>query len=208
MPAIFGPAASAWYGVLQRHVVFKSTTATVVARVIADQTIFTPAHLFCFLSSMSILEGTDPWEKLRKSYWPTYKTNLGVWSTVQLANFSLVPLEYRVLVVNVVSLGKSASLLRIPPHAQRMSIVDNPSCRLELLLELRQQQLLNSINSRCIFFVVFKGWLIDIDRSLFSMAVLVGGLSVFYSVHSIDLRSALILLPSEIQMDPFIFSFY
>lgn len=53
------------------------------------------------------MEGTDPMEKLRKAYWSTYKTNLGVWSTVQLGNFALVPLEYRVLVVNVVSLGKS-----------------------------------------------------------------------------------------------------
>lgn len=54
---------------------------------------------------MSIMEGTDPMEKLRKAYWSTYKANLGVWSTVQLGNFALVPLEYRVLVVNVVSLG-------------------------------------------------------------------------------------------------------
>ncbi|KAF5017138.1 hypothetical protein F66182_10972 [Fusarium sp. NRRL 66182] len=103
--AIFGPAASAWYGVLQRHVVLKSTAATVVTRVAADQLLFTPVNLFCFLSSMSIMEGTDPMEKLRKAYWSTYKTNLGVWSTVQLGNFALVPLEYRVLVVNVVSLG-------------------------------------------------------------------------------------------------------
>jgi protein Mpv17 len=105
--AIFGPAASAWYGVLQRHVVLKNTATTVIARVAADQLVFTPVNLFCFLSSMSIMEGTDPMEKLRKAYWSTYKTNLGVWSTVQLGNFALVPLEYRVLVVNVVSLGKS-----------------------------------------------------------------------------------------------------
>lgn len=65
---------------------------------------------------MSIMEGTDPMEKLRKAYWPTYKTNLGVWSTVQLGNFSLVPLEYRVLVVNVVSLGESISELHISWH--------------------------------------------------------------------------------------------
>lgn len=105
--AIFGPAASAWYGVLQRHVVFKSTPATVIGRVACDQLIFTPVNLFCFLSSMSIMEGSDPMEKLRKAYWPTYKTNLGVWATVQLGNFAFVPLEYRVLVVNIVSLGKS-----------------------------------------------------------------------------------------------------
>lgn len=90
----------------------KSTAATVVARVAADQLLFTPVNLFCFLSSMSIMEGTDPMEKLRKAYWFTYKTNLGVWSTVQLGNFALVPLEYRVLVVNVVSLGESTFRLK------------------------------------------------------------------------------------------------
>ncbi|KAL1994446.1 hypothetical protein VTN49DRAFT_1916 [Thermomyces lanuginosus] len=103
--AVFGPAASAWYGVLQRHIAFRSYAATIATRVAADQVLFTPSHLFCFLTSMSIMEGSDPWEKLRNGFWPTFKTNVGVWSTVQAINFSVVPLEYRVLVVNVVSLG-------------------------------------------------------------------------------------------------------
>lgn len=106
LAAVFGPAASAWYGVLQRHIVFKSYAATIATRVAADQALFTPTHLFCFLTSMSIMEGSDPWEKLRNGFWPTFKTNVGVWSTVQAINFSVVPLEYRVLVVNVVSLGE------------------------------------------------------------------------------------------------------
>ncbi|KAL1984287.1 hypothetical protein VTN96DRAFT_9245 [Rasamsonia emersonii] len=103
--AIFGPAATTWYGILQRNIVLKSTAATIVARVAADQALFTPTHLFCFLSSMSILEGNDPIEKLQKSFWPTYRANLTLWPAVQLANFSIVPLEHRVLVVNLVSLG-------------------------------------------------------------------------------------------------------
>ncbi|OOF90971.1 hypothetical protein ASPCADRAFT_211555 [Aspergillus carbonarius ITEM 5010] len=103
--AIFGPAATAWYGILQRHVVLKSTKATLVARVAADQCLFTPAHLTCFLSSMAIMEGTDPIEKWRNGFVPSYKANLTIWPLVQGVNFAIVPLEYRVLVVNLVALG-------------------------------------------------------------------------------------------------------
>ncbi|GAQ05515.1 protein sym1 [Aspergillus lentulus] len=103
--AIFGPAATTWFAFLQRNVVLKSHKATIVARVIADQGLFTPTHLTCFLTSMAIMEGTDPIEKWRTSFLPSYKANLTIWPLVQGVNFSIVPLEYRVLVVNVVSLG-------------------------------------------------------------------------------------------------------
>lgn len=55
---------------------------------------------------MAIMEGTDPIEKWRTSFLPSYKANLTIWPLVQGVNFSIVPLEYRVLVVNVVSLGE------------------------------------------------------------------------------------------------------
>ncbi|OXV06348.1 hypothetical protein Egran_05885 [Elaphomyces granulatus] len=103
--AIFGPAATTWYSFLQRNVILRRPGTTLVARVVADQVLFTPLHLFAFLSSMSILEGSDPVEKVQKSFLSSYKANLALWPAVQLANFSLVPLEYRVLVVNLVSLG-------------------------------------------------------------------------------------------------------
>ncbi|KAJ5698082.1 hypothetical protein N7462_000087 [Penicillium macrosclerotiorum] len=103
--AIFGPAATTWYGILQRHVVLRGTKATTVARVAADQVVFAPIQLTCFLSSMAILEGTDPLEKLQNAWIPSYRANLMVWPFVQGVNFTFVPLELRVLVVNVVSLG-------------------------------------------------------------------------------------------------------
>lgn len=90
----------------------KSTKATIVARVAADQMLFTPTHLTCFLSSMAIMEGSDPIEKWRSSFLPSYKANLTIWPLVQGVNFAIVPLEYRVLVVNVISLGMFA--FRIP----------------------------------------------------------------------------------------------
>lgn len=102
---IFGPAATKWYQVLQKRVNLGSTTTTTIARVVADQTVFTCTNLFVFLSTMSILEGGSPQEKLERSYWPGLKANWMLWPAVQAVNFTLVPLQYRVLVVNIVSLG-------------------------------------------------------------------------------------------------------
>ena len=45
-------------------------------------------------------------EKWKASFAPAYQANLFVWPFVQGANFAFVPLELRVLVVNVVSLGE------------------------------------------------------------------------------------------------------
>lgn len=106
MLAIFGPAATAWFGFLQRHVVLNSNKGTIAARVAADQCFFAPAQITCFVSSMSIMEGGDPVEKWRNTFVPVYKANLTVWPLVQGINFAFVPLEYRVLMVNLISLGE------------------------------------------------------------------------------------------------------
>ncbi|KAI9681984.1 MAG: Plasma membrane t-SNARE, secretory vesicle fusion [Caeruleum heppii] len=103
--AVFGPAATTWFKFLQNKIRLPNKNAEIVARVAADQSIFATTNLFCFLSSMSIMEGSDPKEKLEKAYWPALQKNWMVWPLVQAVNFKLVPLEHRVLVVNVVSLG-------------------------------------------------------------------------------------------------------
>jgi protein Mpv17 len=57
---------------------------------------------------MAIMEGGNPREKLEKSYLSGLKANWMLWPAVQAINFRLVPLEHRVLVVNIVSLGKKS----------------------------------------------------------------------------------------------------
>ena len=52
------------------------------------------------------MEGTDPKEKLKSSYWTALEKNWMLWPAVQAINFKFVPLEHRVLVVNVISLGE------------------------------------------------------------------------------------------------------
>lgn len=54
------------------------------------------------------MEGTDPWEKVRNNFKKGYMANLVLWPAVQSVNFAWTPLEHRVLVVNVVSLGECA----------------------------------------------------------------------------------------------------
>ena len=56
---------------------------------------------------MAIMEGSDPKEKLNSTYFQALQKNWMVWPAVQAINFKFVPLEHRVLVVNIVSLGKS-----------------------------------------------------------------------------------------------------
>ena len=63
---------------------------------------------------MAIMEGSSPKEKLESTYWTALQKNWMLWPAVQAVNFKLVPLEHRVLVVNVVSLGKWAFCCLFP----------------------------------------------------------------------------------------------
>ncbi|KAM7206734.1 Mpv17 / PMP22 family domain containing protein [Rhypophila sp. PSN 637] len=104
--AVFGPAATTWFRILQKRVNFPgSPNKTMLARVALDQGVFAPTFIGIFLSSMAVLEGSSPREKLDKSYRECLTTNYMIWPFVQMVNFKLVPLEHRVLFVNVISLG-------------------------------------------------------------------------------------------------------
>ncbi|KAK0617862.1 hypothetical protein B0T17DRAFT_313264 [Bombardia bombarda] len=103
---IFGPAAATWFKFLQRHVHFKSSpNATILARVACDQGIFAPVFIGVFLGSMGILEGGSPAAKIESSYTQALTSNYMIWPFVQLVNFKVIPLEHRVLFVNIISLG-------------------------------------------------------------------------------------------------------
>ncbi|KAI4813358.1 putative integral membrane protein, Mpv17/PMP22 family [Aureobasidium sp. EXF-8845] len=104
--AIFGPLATTWFGFLQRRVrIPGSPNAEILARVGLDQTVLAPLNLFAFLSSMAIMEGSDPQKKIESTYWNALSKNWMLWPFVQAVNFKFVPLQHRVLLVNFVSLG-------------------------------------------------------------------------------------------------------
>lgn len=102
---VFGPAATKWYQFLAKNVNLNSKIATTTARVLMDQTLFASTNMAFFLSTMAYLEGESPKKRLEQAYLPGLKANWMVWPAVQFTNFTFVPLEHRVLVVNIVSLG-------------------------------------------------------------------------------------------------------
>lgn len=83
----------------------RTNGATIAARVAADQLLFAPTFIGVFLSSMAVLEGGSPSDKLAKSYVPALTANYMIWPLVQAVNFRFVPLHHRVLFVNVISIG-------------------------------------------------------------------------------------------------------
>ncbi|KAF4553108.1 Mpv17 / PMP22-like protein 1 [Elsinoe fawcettii] len=127
--AVFGPAATKWFGFLQRKVVIPGRpNLEILARVGLDQTVFASTNLFCFLSSMAIMEGSDPKEKLDSTYKTALTKNWMVWPWIQMTNFKFVPLQHRVLVVNVVSLGWNCylSFLNSQGSGKAVSVEDLP----------------------------------------------------------------------------------
>jgi protein Mpv17 len=118
---IFGPAATLWYSRLAPRIVLGGRPAgslTVLTRVAVDQLVFSPINLACFLTSMAYLEGSSPSRKLQGSFWKTLRVNWTVWPAVQLANFTVVPPEHRVLLVNVVALGWNCYLSYASAHVR------------------------------------------------------------------------------------------
>jgi protein Mpv17 len=104
---IFGPAATKWFGFLVKRVnIANSPNGTILARVACDQFVFAPVNMGVFLSTMAYMEGASVKQRLSDAYLPGYQKNLMIWPWIQFTNFKYVPAEMRVLVVNIVSLGK------------------------------------------------------------------------------------------------------
>ncbi|KAI9836923.1 MAG: Protein required for ethanol metabolism [Thelocarpon superellum] len=103
--AIFGPAATTWFKFLQHKIRLPNKNAEIAARVFVDQAFFAPTNLCMFLTTMSLMEGTNPRHKLKASFETAIIKNWTVWPMVQAINFKFMPLEHRVLFANVISLG-------------------------------------------------------------------------------------------------------
>lgn len=102
---IFGPCAHYWYQFLE-HLFSKATTKSLICKVVADQTLFTPMAIVSVFSYVSLLEGHPSFaiEKVRQDFWNTLKANWALWLPAQTINFRFTPAEYRVLFVNSVAL--------------------------------------------------------------------------------------------------------
>ncbi|XP_062065123.1 protein Mpv17 isoform X1 [Lepus europaeus] len=100
-----GPVVGGWYKVLDR-LLPGGTKVDALKKMLLDQGCFAPCFLGCFLPLVGTLNGLsaqDNWAKLQRDYLDALITNYYLWPAVQLANFYLVPLHYRLAVVQSVA---------------------------------------------------------------------------------------------------------
>ncbi|CAI5757707.1 unnamed protein product [Candida verbasci] len=115
---IFAPIGDKWYRILNNKVVWtngasklENRTLSTILRVGVDQLIFAPfIGIPLYYASMIILENKQPYleniiEKFESSWWITLKGNWLVWPIFQWFNFYLIPVHFRLLAVNIISIG-------------------------------------------------------------------------------------------------------
>jgi protein Mpv17 len=124
---IAGPFTCAWYIFLDKFIKFEDTFATAIARMSLDQFVIAPIFLALFFSYNAFLERRkyssqmaltsllDDWKshlrmKMKSSYLEVLKANWKVWPAIQCINFAVIPLQYRLVFVNIIALGWNAYL--------------------------------------------------------------------------------------------------
>lgn len=103
---LVGPSLFTWYGFMERRLGAVGVQA-LVKKVCADQLIFAPSFIVVLLSTIGFSQGLSVAEvknQLIENYPDVLINNYKLWPAVQLFNFYLTPLQYRVAVVQIVAI--------------------------------------------------------------------------------------------------------
>ncbi|KAK9477665.1 hypothetical protein V1514DRAFT_333102 [Lipomyces japonicus] len=111
---VFAPIVTRWYGLVSRVVKIPGRpNLQAFGRMVVDQAVWAPVGIASFYVSMGVLQGHS-WQSieqdLRDKWYPTMVGNYAVWPLVQVINFRFMPLQHRLLFVNLVSIGWNAFL--------------------------------------------------------------------------------------------------
>nr|XP_035927748.1 peroxisomal membrane protein 2 isoform X3 [Halichoerus grypus] len=101
-----GPLSHFFY-VFMEHWIPSEVPLAGLKRLLLDRLLFAPAFLLLFFLIMNFLEGRDAAAvtvQIRRSFWPALRMNWQVWTPAQFVNINYVPLQFRVLFANLVSL--------------------------------------------------------------------------------------------------------
>ncbi|KAI7895880.1 uncharacterized protein EV154DRAFT_494064 [Mucor mucedo] len=108
-----GPALSTWYRFIDKKVTTTNRFKGLAIKVGLDQFVFAPFFIAAFFTGQGLFEGKSINEiksKLESGYTTALAGNYKLWPAVQIVNFYFTPLNYRLMVTNVVALGWNAYL--------------------------------------------------------------------------------------------------
>jgi hypothetical protein len=117
-----GPVTHAWYGLLEKIVKIQDPMLGLFARIILDAIIFSPVTVAGYFTWRSMLEGTGlqgTRHKLRKQFGSTVLGAWKFWPAANIINFGMIPLEYRVLYMNVLSIFWTGYLTLVNANSKR-----------------------------------------------------------------------------------------
>lgn len=110
-----GPISHAWYALLEVAVTrlsfaTGSAVLTLATKLVLDALVFSPLAVTGYFCWRSVLEGTNASWKLQYKWWTALRASWSFWPVANVVNFSLVPLPYRVLYNNSLSVVWNAYL--------------------------------------------------------------------------------------------------
>ncbi|CAH0490849.1 unnamed protein product [Peronospora farinosa] len=109
---MFGPIGHVWYNFLEKTIRGKGTAA-IIKKIAIDQLILAPPLALAFFTYAGYSEGEPLHDTVKTAVTklrPTLAVNWTVWPLVHVGTFGFVPLQYRVLYINVANIGWSAFL--------------------------------------------------------------------------------------------------
>jgi hypothetical protein len=117
-----GPIQHWWFATLNKMVTIQDPILRLMVNLFFDSMIFSPLTISGYFTVRSILEGSGfkgAYDKLSTRLFSTVKGAWKFWPVVNIVNFSVVPLQFRVLYSNILSLFWTGYLTLI--NSKKMS---------------------------------------------------------------------------------------
>ena len=119
-----GPLSHFWYNGLERVVRIEHRWLGLAARMFLDAFVFSPVAVGGYFIWRGTLDGKQPaqvWEHVRERFYGALQASWQFWPLANIVNYSFVPIQYRVLYNNTLSLMWTGYLSHV--NAKRLEEV-------------------------------------------------------------------------------------